>query len=71
MAHGVLDPAFLRDIARLLSPAGSVTFNLWRSRYLDDQIRRLRRHLSVCALAEVEDNMIVRCTRLEAAAIPI
>jgi len=71
MAHGVLDPAFLRDIARVLAPGGCATFNLWRSRYLDDQIRRLRRHLRVCALAEVDDNMIVRCTQRDAAATPI
>src|SRR5690348_2938114 len=71
MAHGVLDPVFLRDITRLLTPAGSATFNLWRSRYLDDQLRRLRRHLRMCALAEVDDNMIVRCTRLDAATTPI
>lgn len=71
MAHGVLDPAFLRDITRLLTPAGSATFNLWRSRYLDDQLRRLRRRLRVCALAEVDDNIIVRCTRREAAPTPI
>lgn len=36
LAHGTLGAAFLRDVRRLLTPAGEVTFNLWRSAYLDD-----------------------------------
>ncbi len=64
MAHGVLDPAFLRDISSILSPCGMVTFNLWRSPYLADQLRRLSRVLRVGSVVEVEDNFVVRCTAL-------
>src|SRR5262249_56497282 len=45
MTHGVLAGGFLRDIARLLTPSGAVTFNLWRSAALPDQLRRLSRQL--------------------------
>lgn len=62
MAHGVLDPAFLRDITRILAPNGVVSFNLWRSPYLADQLRRLHRALRVCQMVEVDDNLVVRCT---------
>jgi spermidine synthase len=64
MAHGVLDPAFLRAITRILAPGGAVTFNLWRSPYVADQLRRLSHVLRVGAVVEVEDNFVVRCTPL-------
>ncbi len=59
MAHGVLGAAFLRDLRRLLTPRGEVTFNLWRSAYLADQLRRIERVLSVIAVDEADDNLIV------------
>ncbi|HEX6817820.1 MAG TPA: methyltransferase domain-containing protein [Ktedonobacterales bacterium] len=65
MAHGVFDPAFLRDVARILAPVGAATFNLWRSPYLADQLRRLRRALRVAAVVAVEDNLVVHCRSLE------
>lgn len=67
MAHGVLGGQFLRDVARLLSPEGEATVNLWRSPYLDDQLRRIGRELLVSAVTEVDDNLIVRCKRRPAA----
>ncbi len=59
MAHGVLGAAFLRDLLRLLSPRGEVTFNLWRSAYLADQMRRIERAFSVIAVDEADDNLVV------------
>jgi spermidine synthase len=64
MAHGVLGAAFLRDVRRLLTPDGLATFNLWRSPYLDDQIRRLARVFAIRSTAEVDDNIVVRCGHL-------
>jgi spermidine synthase len=61
MAHGVLGAAFLRDVRRLLTPDGLVTFNLWRSPYLADQMRRLARAFAIRSNAGVDDNVIVRC----------
>ncbi len=64
MAHGVLAAPFLRDVARVLSPEGVATVNLWRSPYLDDQLRRLSRELRICGITEVDDNIVVLCSRL-------
>lgn len=64
MAHGVFEPAFLQGIARLLPEDGTAAFNLWRSPYLNDQVRRLRRVLDVQRIAEVDDNVVVHCGRL-------
>ncbi|HUY75615.1 MAG TPA: hypothetical protein VMV29_02515 [Ktedonobacterales bacterium] len=64
MAHGVLAPAFLRDVARLLAPDGEMTINLWRSAYLDDQLRRIRRELHIQELALVDDNVVAHCVTL-------
>lgn len=58
MAHGVLGAGFLRDLRRLLTPHGEVAFNLWRSAYLADQLRRIEREYSVVALDEADDNLI-------------
>ncbi|HEX6121947.1 MAG TPA: methyltransferase domain-containing protein [Ktedonobacterales bacterium] len=63
MAHGVFDTTFLRHIARLLAPEGTVAFNLWRSAYLSDQLRRLRRVLTVVETVEADDNIVVHCRR--------
>jgi spermidine synthase len=63
MVHGVLAAAFQRDIARLLSAEGVATFNLWRSPYLGDQLRRLSRELRVCDVKEVDENIVVQCLR--------
>jgi spermidine synthase len=62
MAHGVLGAAFLRDVKRLLAPGGAVTFNLWRTPYLADQLHRLERELRLRELLDVDDNVVVRCT---------
>ncbi|HEU5345655.1 MAG TPA: methyltransferase domain-containing protein [Ktedonobacterales bacterium] len=58
MAHGVLGAGFLRDLRRLLTPRGEVAFNLWRSAYLADQLRRIEREFCVIALDEADDNLI-------------
>lgn len=67
MAHGVLGGRFLRDVGRLLSLEGEAAINLWRSSYLDDQLRRIGRELLVREVVEVEENLVVRCGRLPAA----
>lgn len=64
MAHGALAPAFLRDLARLLAPDGELTINLWRSAYLNDQLRRIRRELHIHELVMVDDNVIAHCVAL-------
>lgn len=63
MAHGVLGPRFLRDVARLLTPEGEATINLWHSPYLDDHLRRIGRELLVREVVPVDENLIVRCGR--------
>ena len=67
MAHGVLGRRFLQDVARLLTPEGEATINLWRSPYLDDQLRRIGRELLVRDVVAVDENLIVRCGRLSVA----
>ena len=62
MAHGVLGVTFLRDLRRLLTPRGEVAFNLWRSAYLSDQLRRIERVFSIMAIDEADDNLIVHAT---------
>jgi spermidine synthase len=63
MAHGVLGGRFLRDVARLLTPEGVATLNLWRSPYLEDHLRRVRRELLVRDIVEVDENLVVHCSR--------
>jgi spermidine synthase len=63
MEHGVLGADFLRQLVRILTPEGTVTFNFWSSRYLPDQIRRLQRALAVEDVVEVGHNVVVRCAR--------
>lgn len=70
MAHGVFEPAFLQGIARLLTEEGTAAFNLWRSPYLADQVRRLRRVLDVQRVAEVDENIVVHCARARVPAKP-
>lgn len=62
MEHGVLAVDFLRQLNRILTPDGTITFNIWSSRYLSDQIRRLQRALAVEDVVEVGRNVVVRCT---------
>jgi spermidine synthase len=62
MSHGVLGGAFLRDIARLLTPGGIASFNLWRSPYLADQLRRISEKLNIVGRTEVDDNVVVHCS---------
>ena len=66
MAHGVLDPSFLRSVARLLTPEGTVAFNFWRGPYLTDQLQRLRRVLHVRDLRSADDNVVITCGALSA-----
>jgi spermidine synthase len=62
MQHGVLGADFLRQVSRILRPEGTVTFNIWASRFLPDQLRRLQRVLAVEDIVEVGRNVVVRCT---------
>lgn len=68
MAHGVLEPAFLRQIGRLLTPEGTATFNFWRTAYLADQLRRLGRVLPIRGVSDAEDNVVAACGRPSALA---
>ncbi|HEX9067573.1 MAG TPA: methyltransferase domain-containing protein [Ktedonobacterales bacterium] len=68
MAHGVLGERFLRDVARLLAPEGTASFNLWRSAYLDDALRRLGRVFTIHERLDVDQNVIVRAGHGELAA---
>jgi spermidine synthase len=62
MEHGVLGAGFLRQIARLLAPDGKAVFNLWNSKYLPDQLRRVERVLQIEDVREVGQNLLVHCT---------
>jgi len=61
MAHGALAPAFLRDLRRILAPTGEVMFNLWRSPFLADQLRRIERVFAFSSSIEADDNIVVHC----------
>lgn len=62
MEHGILGGDFLRQINRILTPTGTAVFNIWRSAYLHDQLRRLQRVLNVLDITELgSGNVIVRC----------
>ena len=61
LVHGVFDPDFLRRLSHLVTPEGSIVFNLWSTPYLSDQLRRLQRMLDVRDVGEVGQNVIVRC----------
>ncbi|HLY32336.1 MAG TPA: hypothetical protein VKQ36_15010 [Ktedonobacterales bacterium] len=61
MAHGVLSGAFLRELAMLLAPGGEIILNLWRSAYLEDHLRRIRKALIISELMMVDDNVVVHC----------
>jgi spermidine synthase len=63
LAHGALGAAFLRDVRRLLAPEGEATFNLWRSAYLEDQVRRIAAHFSIEAVDQVDGNAVIHATR--------
>lgn len=67
MAHGVLGGGFLRDVARMLAPEGEATVNLWRSPYLNDQLRRIGRELLVREVVAVDENVVVHCGHRPAA----
>ncbi|MEO7001307.1 MAG: hypothetical protein ABI068_05880, partial [Ktedonobacterales bacterium] len=54
MAHGALAPAFLRDLKRILTPDGEVMFNLWRSPFLTDQLRRIKRIFTISLSVEAD-----------------
>ncbi len=62
LSHGTLGAAFLRDVRRALEPEGEMTFNLWRSAYLDDQIRRIATYFRIEALDQVDGNRVVHAT---------
>jgi spermidine synthase len=62
MEHGVLGAAFLRSVARLLATDGVAVFNLWSSRYLPDQFRRLERVLQIVDVREVGENVLAYCS---------
>jgi len=61
LVHGVLEPAFLRQIGWRLTPEGTATFNFWRTAYLADQLRRLGRVLPIRGVSEAEDNVVAAC----------
>lgn len=62
LAHGALSAPFLRDVCRSLAPSGEVTYNLWKSAYLDDQARRIAAYFHIESLDHADGNVIVRAT---------
>ncbi len=63
LAHGTLGASFLRDLRRALAPGGEATFNLWRSAYLDSQLRRIAAYFPIVALDQVEGNVVAHAIR--------
>ncbi len=61
MEHGVLGADFLRQINRIVTLHGTAVFNIWRTPYFQDQLRRLQRVLNVLDISEVGGNVVVRC----------
>lgn len=62
LAHGALSASFLRDVRRSLASGGEVTYNLWKSAYLDDQVRRVAAQFRIKSLERADGNVIVRAT---------
>lgn len=63
IAHGTFATAFLRQIARLLTPGGIATFNLFKSRRVPAQIHRLERVFNVVDRFDIEGNIVVHVMR--------
>jgi spermidine synthase len=61
IATGALSAPFLRALATRLTPGGSVSVNLVRTRRLERQLQRLARVFRVLEPVEVNDNVVVRC----------
>jgi hypothetical protein len=53
----------LRQLERVLAPDGQAVFNIWSSRHLADQMRRIQRVLAIEGITEVHRNVVVRCRR--------
>jgi spermidine synthase len=59
LAHGTLATAFLRNVARILTPGGRAVFNLFKTRRLPQQIHRLSRVFTIAEQIEIGGNMVV------------
>lgn len=63
IAHGTLATAFLREIARLLTPGGTAAFNLFKTKRLPEQIHRLSRVFTIADRIVIGGNVVVHCLR--------
>lgn len=61
MARGVIARPFLRQLCRLLSPGGTVTFNLSHDRRSGERLHRLRTVFGVVRPTVVGKNVVVSC----------
>ncbi len=61
LEHGVLGADFQRAVARALTPDGTASFNLWRTPYLGDQLRRIQHAFVVRDTIEAGGNVVVHC----------
>ncbi len=63
LVHGTLATPFLRQLASLLIPGGIVTFNLFRTRRIPEQLHRLQHIFTIIERIEVGGNIIVHLRR--------
>jgi spermidine synthase len=63
IAHGTLETAFLRQIARLLTPGGVAAFNLFKTKRLPSQLHRLERVFTIAERIAIGGNLVAHCMR--------
>jgi len=61
MERAALNKPFLRQLARLLSPIGTVVFNLFRERRTSQRLSRLQQFFRIVKTLEVGKNVVVHC----------
>jgi SAM-dependent methyltransferase len=59
LVKGTLDAPFLRQIAGLLAPDGTLTINLMVTRYTPDQVARVARVFAVTRRLKLRGNLVV------------
>jgi len=63
IAHGILATPFLRQIERLLIPGGTATFNLFKTKRLQEQVHRLSRVFTIAEQIAIGGNVVVHALR--------
>ena len=61
MAHGVVGRPFLRGLRTLLEPRGTVAFNLFHERRVEDRVRRIERVFRPLSREVVGKNLVLWC----------